>query len=140
MDTREISYTAINTSSISRQTASEFSSGEKTIIDWLAEFQTGPAASFDGREATITGFVYHDAQFNTNTFMISRFVVSCCTADGTPVGLIVHYDESDQLPEDQWLELTGTFEAGEFNGTEIPILVATDLQEIDPPRQPYLYP
>ncbi len=140
MENREVNYATLSSNAVSRATTQEFSSGEKTILDWLSQFGTGPAASFNGEEATLVGFVYYDDLFESDTFMVSRFIVSCCTADGSPVGLIVRYEGSDQLPLDQWVEISGTFEAQDFNGTDIPILQVTELKEIEPPRQPYLYP
>lgn len=116
-------------------------SGERNIVDWLREFQSQPdPAPFQGQEAHVVGFVYRDDRFDPNSLMVSRFVVSCCVADAAPVGLIVQSLQASGLPQDQWIEVTGRFMPGVFDGFEIPILVADEIVVTEAPPQPYLYP
>lgn len=113
---------------------------DKNIIDWLSEFQRrGDPASFDGEEAHLIGFVYRDDRFPDDSFMVARFTVSCCVADAAPIGLVVRWPDAAELPTDQWVEINGRFQVGEFNGQQIPILVAEEIVRVDPPRHPYLY-
>lgn len=114
--------------------------GEKNIVDWLADFQrSADAATFRGQEADVIGFVYRDERFAEDTFMVGRFIVSCCVADAAPVGLIVRMPQAASLASDQWVEVNGRFEPGTFDGVEMPILVADVVVETEPPAQPYLY-
>jgi len=120
--------------------AQELLTGEKNILDWLGAFQqAGNAAAFDGEEATIIGFVYRDNRFAQEQFMVSRFTVSCCVADAAPIGLVVDWADAPDLSSDQWVEVHGRFEAREFDGVMMPVLVADEIVLIDPPAQPYLY-
>ncbi len=114
--------------------------GERNILDWLIAFQRqqNPTA-FDGDEANVIGFVFRNNLFATDTFMISRYIISCCVADATPIGLIVQWSETAALPDDQWVQVKGTFAVGTFNNMEIPILRATSITAVVPPAQPYLY-
>jgi putative membrane protein len=115
-------------------------SGERNIIDWLSEFQRrNDPASFNGESAQLVGFVYRDERFPEDTFMVARFTVSCCVADAAPIGLVVRWPEAAEFPLDQWVEINGRFQVGEFNGQQIPILIAEEIVRIDPPRHPYLY-
>lgn len=114
--------------------------GEKNILDWLRDFQSSPdPAVFNGQEVHVIGFVYRDDRFADDQFMVARFTVSCCVADASPIGLIVRWPETAELPTDQWVDVTGHFEVGTFNGITMPILVADELTPTDPPAQPYLY-
>jgi uncharacterized repeat protein (TIGR03943 family) len=114
---------------------------EKNILDWLIEFRsTSNPAAFEGQEAKVIGFVYRDDRFAADTFMVSRFVLSCCAADAAPLGLMVRWPESSTLAADQWVEVTGHFEPGEFDGEPMPILMAEKLTPTTVPEQPYLYP
>jgi len=114
--------------------------GEKNILDWLNAFQRqGDPAVFNGQAAHVIGFVYRDGRFAQDTFMVARFTVSCCVADAAPVGLIVQWPEAANLPTDQWVEVTGHFAVGSFNGEHLPILVADEITPTEPPAQPYLY-
>ena len=114
--------------------------GERNIIDWLSAFQrNNDPAIFAGEEAHIVGFVYRDERFDEDMFMVGRFVLSCCVADASPVGLIVQWPDTVELADDQWVDVTGSFEVGTFNEIEMPILVAEEITLTEPPAQPYLY-
>lgn len=113
--------------------------GEKTIVDWLVEFQRAEPATFDGEKANVIGFVYRDERFGEDVFMVGRFILSCCVADASPVGLIVRWPQAAEIPADQWIEVEGHFEVGTFEGLEMPFLVADDIKLIEPPSNPYLY-
>jgi uncharacterized repeat protein (TIGR03943 family) len=115
--------------------------GEKNILDWLIAFQNTPdPAAFTNQPAHLIGFVYRDDRFSRDDFMLSRFVVSCCVADATAIGLIVRSPLAASLPGDQWVEVSGHFEPGEFSGKPTPILVTEAITRTTPPNQPYLYP
>jgi uncharacterized repeat protein (TIGR03943 family) len=117
------------------------SSREKNLLDWLMAFDgNADPAAFDGQEAKLTGFVYRDSRHGYDSFMLSRFVVSCCVADATPIGLIVHGPEAAELANDQWVEVAGHFEAGEFDGRAMPLLIADTITPTVMPNQPYLFP
>ena len=114
---------------------------EKNILDWLIEFRTaGDPAAFTGQEAQLIGFVYRDDRFKSDEFMAARFVLSCCAADAAPLGLIVHWPEASSLADDQWVEVTGHFEPGEFEGQSMPFLIAETVVPTEIPNRPYLYP
>lgn len=113
----------------------------KNLLDWLMAFDREPnPATFSGQQADLVGFVYRDSRFAEDTFMLSRFIVSCCVADATPIGLIVRWPDAPTLADDQWVQVTGRFEPGEFAGQSMPVLVAEELQPTDMPNQPYLFP
>ena len=113
--------------------------GEKNIMDWLNDFQHQDASAFVGQEAHVIGFVYRDERFTADTFMVGRFVLSCCVADAAPIGLVVQTAAATQFDNDQWVDVTGHFIVGTFDGRDIPILVADTITVTDTPEQPYLY-
>jgi putative membrane protein len=114
--------------------------GERNILDWLYLFQrSNNPNNFNGEEAHVIGFVYHDDRFGSDQFMVSRFTVSCCVADASPIGLIVEWPDTAVLTPDSWVEVTGTIQARTFNGVEMPVLVASSITPTETPSQPYLY-
>jgi uncharacterized repeat protein (TIGR03943 family) len=114
---------------------------DKNILDWLIEFRSAnDPAAFSGEEVRLIGFVYRDERFETDQFMVCRFVISCCAADAAPLGLIVRWPETDSLAEDQWVEVKGYLEPGRFEDEEMPIIFAESVTSADIPDQPYLYP
>ncbi|PIE81924.1 MAG: TIGR03943 family protein [Chloroflexi bacterium] len=141
MENREISVGSLSSVAPPKSgEAQELLTSERNILDWLTDFQAADdLAAFVGEEAVITGFVYRDSRFAENQFMVSRFTVSCCVADAAPIGLVVDWADTPELPSDQWVEVRGHFELGTFAGETIPILTADDIVMVDPPAQPYLY-
>ncbi|MEW5957541.1 MAG: TIGR03943 family protein [Chloroflexota bacterium] len=114
---------------------------EKNILDWLIEFRSiNDPAAFTGQQARLIGFVYRDEQFAADEFMVSRFVISCCAADAVPLGLVVRWPETASLTADQWVEVNGRFEPGQFGDEALPILIAESITPAQTPDQPYLYP
>ena len=114
--------------------------GERNILDWLYLFQrSNNPNNFNGEDAHVVGFVYRDERFADTQFMVSRFTVSCCVADAAPIGLIVEWPDTAVLTPDSWVEVTGTLQAGTFNGVEMPVLVANSVTPTETPAQPYLY-
>ena len=144
LQNREINVSGSALTSSSAPEGSDLSvianAGERNILDWLYLFQrsTDPA-SFNGEEAHVVGFVYRDDRFADTQFMVSRFTVSCCVADAAPIGLIVEWPDTAVLPSDSWVEVSGTLQAGTFNGVEMPVLVADSVTPTETPSQPYLY-
>jgi uncharacterized repeat protein (TIGR03943 family) len=114
---------------------------KRNILDWLRAFSAAEdPISLAGQEAQVIGFVYHDNTLARDQFMVSRFVVSCCVADATVLGLIVSWPDSHQLPADTWVEVTGHFAFDPDKAEPIPTLIADVVIPTAPPIQPYLYP
>ncbi len=141
MNNRQVNV-GVSSSALPVASVRAVQSGEKNILDWLVTFNSAPdPGAFANQAARVVGFVYRgDERFDAQTFMVSRFVVSCCVADATAVGLIVRWPEAASLTDDQWVEVAGHFEPGEFAGEQTPILAAESVAPIAPPNQPYLYP
>jgi uncharacterized repeat protein (TIGR03943 family) len=142
MSNREISVGSV-TSATTPKTSQIISrpATDKNVLDWLIDFRLSQdPAAFDNQEAKVIGFVYRDERFGSGEFMVGRFVISCCAADAAPLGLVVHWPETSTLENDQWVEVSGHFQAGEFDGEPMPILIAEKISPTDIPDQPYLYP
>jgi len=140
LSNREVSLESLTSVALQERTA-VLRASERTVLDWLIEFQRADnPADLSGQEAQVIGFVYRDSRFTDDTFMAGRFIVSCCVADADPIGLIVQSADAGQFAEDQWLEIRGAFQMGTFDGQETPLLIATEINPVDPPAQPYLYP
>jgi putative membrane protein len=121
--------------------ATEKAPTDKNVLDWLLALQsTSDPAAYAGQEANVIGFVYRDDRFPADSFMITRYVLSCCVADASAAGLMVRWPEAPGLIDDQWVEVTGRFQVGEFDGETTPILVAQAVIPTSVPSQPYLYP
>lgn len=114
---------------------------QRNVLDWLRVFadETAPAV-FNGEPADLIGFIYREPDFPPDHFMVARFTVSCCVADAGAIGLPVYSPAAADLADGEWVHLTGTFEAGTFRNTAMPILQADVVTVVPEPEHPYLYP
>lgn len=114
---------------------------DRNVLDWLREFNKSTnAAAFNGQAADVIGFVYREPSFPKNTFMVARFAISCCVADASAIGLPVVSDTPITAADGDWVEVKGTFQAGDFRGSTTPMLHSAALVKVDQPSHPYLYP
>ncbi len=115
---------------------------DKNILDWWREFRRLPDANtaLAGQPVKVSGFVFKDEKYGADTFMLIRFTVSCCVADAAVVGLLVQSPESQNLTNDTWVEVTGSFVSSKQESWKLPLVVAQQISKIDVPSQPYLYP
>ncbi len=133
----------ISLNAVSAANATTFTTDPLTwnVLDWLRAFNNSDDInSFNGKQADVTGFVYREGSFPDNQFMLARFTISCCVADASAIGVPVMWDAAKNYQADTWLHITGTWQVGEFRGDTIPILQAVDIEQIDQPEHPYLYP
>ncbi|HUI89930.1 MAG TPA: TIGR03943 family protein [Anaerolineales bacterium] len=113
----------------------------RNILDWIVIFNsTSDLSPYVGQTARVTGFVYHDPRLPANQFIVSRFVITCCTADASAIGMIVDWNESADLKESSWVEVKGPVQATKLGGLPIPLIEASYVQATPQPDQPYLYP
>jgi uncharacterized repeat protein (TIGR03943 family) len=114
---------------------------QRTIIDWVRLLHVYPEPdAYAGQPVKVSGFVVHMPSWPENTFMISRFVLTCCAADAYPVGLPVELPEGEARPKpDTWLEVEGTIETGTIDNKRQIVIGSPTLTEIPEPRNPYEY-
>ncbi|HEX9370154.1 MAG TPA: TIGR03943 family protein [Roseiflexaceae bacterium] len=93
-----------------------------------------------GRAADVVGFVYHDPERPLDGFFVVRYVVTCCTADSNGVGLPVVWAGGAALPPDGWVRVRGTLGAAPVGGRAQPALIASAVEAVPQPANPYLYP
>lgn len=119
---------------------------DKTIVDWLYAFQTAEdKRSLLGEEVNVVGFVYRDSQLlgqdaTADDFFVSRFILSCCVADASPVSLMVRWQGAAQLESDAWVRVKGRLTVVDRLGRPLPLVEASSVVTVTAPTQPYLYP
>ncbi len=122
--------------------ASQKSSLDRNLLDWLHAFSASPnaAEAFAGEPVDVVGFVYHDDRLDESQFMVNRFIVSCCVADANVVTMVVRWPDGATLENDAWVRVEGVLQPGVFDGAPLPILSAQRVTPVAMPDQPYLYP
>ena len=97
-----------------------------------------PDLSLAGADVQLTGFV---SSILPDGFVLTRFALSCCAADGTAIDVHVRSDQPAP-PVDTWVQVTGRWEnrdghvVGELT-TDPPLLDAQSLLPVTQPEEPY---
>lgn len=95
---------------------------------------------FVGKEIEISGFVYREPGMSDNQLVVGRIAVQCCTADATPYGVLIEFDEASQFPDDTWLNVRGVIGITEYSGNKILKIDVTETSIMKAPDNPYIYP
>lgn len=96
---------------------------------------------YDGTKVELVGFVFRDSElFAENEFVPARFLMTCCVADMVPVGFLCRYEGAKELPLDSWVKVTGVIAKAQYQGNEIPIIQAEEIESAEKPQNDYVYP
>ena len=132
---------SLNPVGVSDASAFSLNPLDRNILDWLREFdRASTPAAFNGTPVDVIGFVYREPRHAEDSFMISRFTMSCCVADAFPIGMPVTYAEASDFTAGEWVRVSGELKAAEFGEDFLPVVFATIVEPVDEPDQPYLYP
>jgi uncharacterized repeat protein (TIGR03943 family) len=146
LDASAVSAKGLTTSSplISSDSSSqlfETESEQRNVLDWVKLFYFEQELSpYIGQQASVVGFVYFDERLPEGQFFVSRFILSCCAADGYAVGMIVEWPEADSLEQDSWVQVKGPVDVVTFGNGTSPLIRAESVEPVPQPDQPYLYP
>jgi uncharacterized repeat protein (TIGR03943 family) len=93
--------------------------------------------SLDGRTLELTGFVVRDG----DSVYVARLVITCCAADAMPVKAKLDGGALGQLPNDQWITVTGQVKPGSADKTDnyVPSFTVASLKQVPTPSDPYEY-
>lgn len=141
LSTRGFTSSSALVTSGSSSTTFESNAEQRTILDWIKIFNyetdLGP---YIGQQAAVVGFVYHDDKLPEGQFYVSRFVISCCAADGFALAMVAEWPEAANLKQDTWVLVRGPVQVVEKDGRNIPVIQAKSVEIVSAPDQPYLYP
>lgn len=111
------------------------------MLDWVNALTYQPDnPRLQGQPIQLTGFVWKRENLASDQFIVSRFVVTCCTADSLALGLPVIWDGTSDLENDTWVRVSGTVGLAEVEGVEEAVILAESVDEIEQPPNPYLTP
>lgn len=126
-------------------------SKELSLLDLQDNFVVHPD-SYINKPFTLTGMVYHPPGWPTNQMIVMRYMITCCTADASAIGVIVEANEAAKYKDNSWVRVKGTMLAKNISGADIivptswvpagekqPVLLANSIQNISEPKEPYLF-
>lgn len=113
---------------------------DEEFYQWLTEIFTN-MNQYVGYRVAIKGFVFKDdPELKDNEFLASRFMMSCCTADLVPCGIVCQYEQLSALKADTWITVEGIIHIGEYLGEDEPQITVTSISEAKKPKEEYIYP
>ncbi|HBF38476.1 MAG TPA: TIGR03943 family protein [Firmicutes bacterium] len=104
----------------------------------------------------LRGMIQTFSQLKPGETVLYRFVITCCAADGVPVGILVKLPRNTSYHEGDWIGVEGTIQLLPFNDKlktidpltylvvtpekAFPYFTATKAYKITTPTNQYLYP
>ncbi len=109
-----------------------------TIREWIILLYRKGAdlSAYQGRTVDLTGFLYPNTD---RQFYVMRFVVTCCTADATPIGIPVQYTWSPEFKSGDWVEVQGKISVVQTGQEPSVLIVPTSVTAALQPLVPYIY-
>jgi putative membrane protein len=105
------------------------------LLDWSAALNNSDRVEqLVGKPVNLVGFVTNN---KARSFEVARMVVVCCVADSAALSLPVAADNLPTLEEGQWVQVRGVLAKA---GNGVPVVNASNVELIQRPAQPYLYP
>ncbi len=108
-------------------------------ITWMDDIYDN-LEKYKGRRIQLTGFVYREDQYKESQFVSARLMMVCCAADLQTVGFLCKYENAAALENDTWVEIVGTIEEGEFDGSPLAMVSVEQITPIEEPERSYVYP
>lgn len=141
LDNRGLSLTSALGSGQTVDNSLKVIEDDRTILDWIKLFNsTEDHAQYAGSSVNVIGFVYHDARLPEGQFMVSRFIITCCVADAFALGMPVKAAAGDIPADNTWVNVKGTLDITTIDGKAVPLILASLIETVNAPEQPYLYP
>jgi len=174
---RILSYQPVNASGLTRQLAknplppasgtSKFNPESGTAPESFMEYTQSNIGNmiFNNDESDIKklvntkvflkGMVFHSDKLKPNEIIVYRVLITCCTADGMPLGVLVKLPGKMDFADGAWIGLEGSIQLFPLTdelqniepisnlaplGGKYPYFTAKNAYEIAVPAEPYLYP
>lgn len=106
-----------------------------SILDVLDRFPK----EFAGKQVELTGFVFREKDFSETQLVIARKGDPCCADEHDGLyGLLSTMENAKDLPDNQWVNVSGELSTNRYSGAEVPYLQIKKAVNINPPEQPYV--
>lgn len=137
-------YTPTQTTSVFAELDPSDGPIEMRVFEFLDRALWDDTGSLEGQTVRLEGLVVNDPEI-PDGFKLTRFMVSCCAADGIPLQVTVHAP-TVTLPDDTWVvaDVTWRPPAQPYRDTPGPSIVEADAISVvevpDAPNDPYESP
>jgi putative membrane protein len=112
---------------------------------WVSALAGHPDASWwAGKRVALVGFASRGSGLPGHSFILGRYLVTCCAVDATMFGFPVHLPASQSLPaQGAWIQVNGVFGRNYWtdpSGEQYPIIQHASVGPARVPSSPYLSP
>jgi uncharacterized repeat protein (TIGR03943 family) len=112
---------------------------------WLGALGSHPDPSWwSGQHVTLVGFVAYQSGLPSRSFILGRYLVTCCVVDATLLGFPVQMDRGTREPaQGAWVQVSGVFGRlywTDPSGSRYPVIEHAALHPVTVPSSPYLSP
>ena len=113
----------------------------RSLLEWVWVFDvTEDKTTLANQPVRLEGFLLPGDELPGEQFMVARFIITCCVADATAVGIAVEPPTgSDPSQWRGWIRVEGIMQVTSQDGQESPLIKADSVHVIPEPDQPYLY-
>lgn len=112
---------------------------ERSLTDWVRTLNVYPEPdAYTGQPVRVEGFVLHPPDLPKDSFLLARFVLTCCAADAYPIGLpVVLPQGTPRYRPDTWLRVSGQMQTVTLAGQRQVAIAAQKIEPIQAPSNPY---
>jgi uncharacterized repeat protein (TIGR03943 family) len=111
---------------------------------WIGDLTAHPDPSWwAGQHVTLVGFASGQAGLPARSFILGRYLVTCCVVDATLLGFPVQLDRGRMPPDGAWVQVSGTFGTRYWtdpSGQHYPLIEHARITPVSIPSSPYLSP
>ena len=113
---------------------------KRNLLQWrrVISAAADPAARFAGQAIDVVGFVRHAPDDGPQQFTLARYVIRCCLADATPLGLPVRSPSGAVFEADLWVHVRGTLVPATVDDTQLLVIEPRTIEPIAQPAVPYI--
>lgn len=128
------------------QLASHVSSGNSgdRFGYWVSALANHPDVGWwTGQHVTMVGFAALQSGMPKDTFIVGRYLVTCCVVDATLFGFPVRVSRGKLPPEGAWVQVKGEFGRTYWTdptGAQYPFIEQAQISFVNTPASPYLSP
>ncbi|HBE78404.1 MAG TPA: hypothetical protein DDW65_11600, partial [Firmicutes bacterium] len=125
------------------------------IGDTIFDTPKAPKQKLTHAKIFLRGKVIHSPLLKADEIIVYRVVITCCAADGMPLGIVVKLPEKSDFQPDEWVGVEGTVQLLPFDEKLksidpiaamvppekiYPYFTAAKAYQVQPPREEYLFP
>ncbi|HCG01967.1 MAG TPA: hypothetical protein DEV93_15665 [Chloroflexi bacterium] len=112
---------------------------------WMNALSDHPEPGWwTGRHVTLVGFVAHQTGLPPRSFILGRYLVTCCVVDASLLGFPVQLDRTVRAPDEgAWIQVSGVFGTRYWtdpSGQHYPLINHATISGVSIPSTPYLSP